>query len=73
MRERYEYVLTDKSRSLGPVLAALMVWGHQHILHDEPHLQLTEKHSGQPVLPGFVTAEGKPVAQDDLILTPLRR
>lgn len=73
MRERYEYVLTDKSRSLGPVLAALMVWGHQHILHDAPHLQLTEKHSGQPVQPGFVTAEGKSVAQDDLILTPLRR
>ena len=32
-RERYEYVLTDKSRSLALVLFALMEWGHQHVLH----------------------------------------
>ncbi|WLS89290.1 helix-turn-helix domain-containing protein [Serratia marcescens] len=35
-RERHEYVLTDKGRSLGPILVALMAWGHRHILHDPP-------------------------------------
>jgi DNA-binding HxlR family transcriptional regulator len=28
-RERYEYVLTAKSRSLAPILFAMMDWGHK--------------------------------------------
>jgi len=27
---RYEYLLTDKGRALGPVLKALRAWGEQH-------------------------------------------
>ncbi|SYD58699.1 transcriptional regulator [Klebsiella pneumoniae] len=46
-RERYEYVLTDKSRSLALVLFALMEWGHQH-----------DSASGEAVHPGFITASG---------------
>ena len=45
-RERYEYVLTDKSRSLALVLFALMEWGHQHVLHSAPHIALVDSASG---------------------------
>jgi DNA-binding HxlR family transcriptional regulator len=45
-RERYEYVLTAKSRSLAPILFAMMDWGHKNILHDNPHIVLTDKQSG---------------------------
>ena len=47
-RERYEYVLTDKSRSLALVLFALMEWGHQHVLHSAPHIALVDSASGCP-------------------------
>jgi DNA-binding HxlR family transcriptional regulator len=45
-RERYEYVLTPKSRSLAPLLISLMEWGHKNILHDEPHISLVDKRTG---------------------------
>ena len=57
-RERYEYVLTDKSRSLALVLFALMEWGHQHVLHSAPHIALVDSASGEAVHPGFITASG---------------
>lgn len=58
-RERYEYVLTDKSRSLALVLFALMEWGHQQVLHSAPHIALVDTASGETAHPGFVTASGK--------------
>lgn len=57
-RERYEYVLTDKSRSTALVLFALMEWGHQHVLHSAPHIALVDSASGEAVHPGFITASG---------------
>ncbi len=57
-RTRYEYVLTDKSRSLALVLFALMEWGHQHVLHSAPHIALVDSASGEAVHPGFITASG---------------
>ena len=57
-RERYEYVLTEKSRSLALVLFALMEWGHQHVLHSAPHIALVDSASGEAVHPGFITASG---------------
>ena len=57
-RERYEYVLTEKSRSLALVLFALMEWGHQQVLHSTPHIALVDSASGEAVHPGFVTASG---------------
>lgn len=65
-RERHEYVLTDKGRSLGPILVALMAWGHRHILHDTPHVQLVDKHSGLPVQLAFIDAQARVVPEDAL-------
>lgn len=61
VRERYEYVLTDKSRSLTPILFSMMEWGHKNILHDSPHIALTDKESGEVLHSAFVTAGGKVV------------
>lgn len=58
-RERYEYVLTAKSRSLAPILFAMMDWGHKNILHDNPHIVLTDKQSGEVLHSAFVTTGGK--------------
>lgn len=57
-RERYEYILTPKSRSLAPILFSLMAWGHKNILHDEPHIALIDKESGDFVHNAFVTTKG---------------
>ncbi|AYZ32221.1 helix-turn-helix domain-containing protein [Serratia sp. FDAARGOS_506] len=65
-RERYEYVLTSKGRSLGPILVALMAWGHQHILHDTPHVQLVNKHSGLPVQLALMDTQGNVVPEESL-------
>ncbi|HGC5848618.1 helix-turn-helix domain-containing protein [Serratia ureilytica] len=65
-RERHEYVLTDKGRSLGPILVALMAWGHRHILHDTPHVQLVDKRSGLPVQLAFIDAQAHVVPEDAL-------
>lgn len=53
-RERYEYVLTDKSRSLALVLFALMEWGHQHVLHSAPHIALVDSASGRLSIRGLL-------------------
>ncbi len=65
-RERYEYTLTEKSRSLAPVLFALMEWGHQQLLHTSPHIQLVDKTSGAPVSLAYVNAAGQRIAQSDV-------
>ncbi|QPK02743.1 helix-turn-helix transcriptional regulator [Enterobacter mori] len=60
-RERYEYVLTAKGRSLAPILISMMEWGHKNILHDTPHIVLSDKESGEVLRSAFVTACGKVV------------
>ncbi|PJR64799.1 winged helix-turn-helix transcriptional regulator [Raoultella sp. T31] len=60
-RERYEYVLTAKGRSLAPILFSLMAWGHKNILHDDPHISLVDKASGEAVYGAFVSASGEVV------------
>lgn len=69
-RERFEYRLTDKSRALAPVLLSLMQWGHQHVLHTEPHITLVEKASGAPVHIGYVNSKGHEVKQADVQVVP---
>ncbi|EKS6735777.1 helix-turn-helix transcriptional regulator [Enterobacter asburiae] len=59
LRERYEYVLTAKSRSLAPILFSMMEWGHENILHNSPHIALTDKESGEVLHSAFVTSGGK--------------
>ncbi|EKS6941420.1 helix-turn-helix domain-containing protein [Enterobacter roggenkampii] len=68
-RERYEYVLTAKSRSLAPILFSLMEWGHKNILHDAPHIALTDKESGEVVNSAYVTVDGKFVDPKNVRLT----
>ncbi|MET0320688.1 MAG: helix-turn-helix domain-containing protein [Duganella sp.] len=47
-----EYVLTDRGRSLFPVVVALRQWGEQQLFAPgEPHSQLLDRHGGQPLAP----------------------
>jgi DNA-binding HxlR family transcriptional regulator len=49
--ERYqEYALTEKGRGLFPLLVALRQWGEDYFFQPgEPHAQLVDKQTGQPV------------------------
>ena len=72
-RERYEYVLTPKSRSLAPLLISLMEWGHKNILHDEPHISLVDKRTGNVVHSAFVSTKGDVVEAKNLQIVTLKR
>jgi hypothetical protein len=41
----------------------MMEWGHKNILHDTPHIVLSDKESGEVLRSAFVTACGKVVDQ----------
>lgn len=71
-RERYEYILTAKSRSLAPILFSMMEWGHENILHDSPQIALTDKESGEVLHSAFVTADGKIVEPKNVQITTLK-
>lgn len=43
-----------------------MAWGHRHILHDNPHVQLVDKRSGLPVELALLDAQGRVVPEDAL-------
>ena len=44
--ERFEYHLTDSGKALIPVLKALLSWGREHAVPDDPDLHLSDaKHS----------------------------
>lgn len=72
-RERYEYVLTSKSRSLAPILFSLMEWGHKNILHDEPHIALVDKESGDLIHHAFVSTNGGVVESKNIQIVALKR
>ncbi|MGM3184247.1 winged helix-turn-helix transcriptional regulator [Dickeya oryzae] len=72
-RERYEYVLTPKSRSLAPLLFSLMEWGHKNILHDEPHISLVDKSTGDVVHSAFVSTRGNIVDAKNLKIVAFKR
>lgn len=60
-----EYVLTQMGLSLFPVVVALRQWGERYLFaENEPHSELIDKHSGQPV--AFMA----PVLQDGSALQP---
>jgi DNA-binding HxlR family transcriptional regulator len=45
-----EYVLTDQGNSLFPIVVALRQWGERHLFaQGEPHSELLEKKTGQPL------------------------
>lgn len=51
-----EYRLTDKGRSLYPVLVSLALWGQDNAPTRGPHAHMVDKEKGEPVRPLQVTA-----------------
>ncbi|MGW5379491.1 winged helix-turn-helix transcriptional regulator [Nocardia sp. NPDC003999] len=64
---RYEYVITDKGQDLSPVLVALYAWGRKHTGSDAPSVVLTDRDTGEEVMPGLVDQHsGRPLSAVDL-------
>ncbi|ARQ67957.1 winged helix-turn-helix transcriptional regulator [Streptomyces marincola] len=53
---RYEYVLTERGRSLRPVIVALAAWGNLHLAPQERSMILVDAVSGEEVEPVLVDA-----------------
>lgn len=53
---RYEYVLTERGRSLRPVIVALAAWGNLHLTPQERSMILVDAASGEEVEPVLVDA-----------------
>lgn len=53
---RYEYVLTERGRSLRPVIVALAAWGNRHLAPQERSMILVDAASGEEVEPAVVDA-----------------
>ena len=67
-RERTEYVLTDAGRELHVVLAALIQWGDAHRPTGfGPAVEHRDRGTGDLLHVGFVTADGREVAQSDVL------
>lgn len=61
---RHEYVLTDKGRSLGPVLIALLQWGDEWSGAEEPPVTLIDNDTGEPITPVFIDeSSGRPLGE----------
>ncbi|WP_206318515.1 winged helix-turn-helix transcriptional regulator [Actinacidiphila epipremni] len=53
---RHEYVLTERGRSLRPVIVALAAWGNQHLPPGQRSMILVDAASGEEVEPVVVDA-----------------
>ncbi|KMS86066.1 MULTISPECIES: winged helix-turn-helix transcriptional regulator [Streptomyces] len=51
---RHEYVLTERGRSLRPVIVALAAWGNQHLAPEERTMILVDARTGEEVEPVVV-------------------
>jgi DNA-binding HxlR family transcriptional regulator len=72
---RHEYVLTDKGRAAGDVLAAMWRFGQDHMWTDgdQPLVELVSRGTGQRVRPRVVDeTTGEPLAMDALKLRARR-
>ncbi|MEU8591826.1 helix-turn-helix domain-containing protein [Streptomyces sp. NPDC048664] len=59
---RYEYVLTERGRSLRPVIVALAAWGNRHLAPQERSMILVDAASGEEVEPVLIDARtGRPL------------
>lgn len=65
---RVAYGLTDKGRSLLPVLVAMFQWGQDHLFADgTAPVRIVEKTTGKDVAPLSLTSRsGRPLGQDDI-------
>ncbi|GGN44861.1 winged helix-turn-helix transcriptional regulator [Streptomyces fuscichromogenes] len=53
---RHEYVLTERGRSLRPVIVSLAAWGNRHLAQQDRSMILVEAETGQEVEPVVVDA-----------------
>lgn len=68
-RTRYDYTLTEMGRDLLPVVFALMQWGSRHLQPGGAGpLALVERGTGVPVVIEARTADGRPLALEDLAI-----
>lgn len=65
-----DYVLTDKGRSLFPVLVAIRQWGEAFFFAPgEQHVVLTDRQQGLPIRPLLPQAQdGHPLLPEDTII-----
>ncbi len=61
---RHEYVLTDKGRSLSPVLIAMLQWGDEWSGVDDPPVTLLDADTGEQIHAQFVDQmSGRPLTE----------
>ncbi|MFJ4844728.1 MULTISPECIES: winged helix-turn-helix transcriptional regulator [unclassified Streptomyces] len=53
---RHEYVLTERGRTLRPVVVALAAWGNQHLAPEERSMILVDAETGEEADPVVVDA-----------------
>lgn len=70
-----EYVLTDKGRSLFPLVVALRQWGEQHLFASgEAHSQLLAREDDAPLAPMLPSdRHGKALSADDTYVKKLQQ
>ncbi|WP_327292951.1 winged helix-turn-helix transcriptional regulator [Streptomyces sp. NBC_01198] len=63
---RHEYLLTERGRSLRPVIVALAAWGNQHLAPEERSMILVDAETGEEAEPVVVDAHtGRSLADSD--------
>jgi DNA-binding HxlR family transcriptional regulator len=68
--DRYEYVLTDKGRALGPVIQALRGWGRRWTSGEDRSPAPVHTACGhEPVLGYSCPSCGRPIAPDEIRLS----
>lgn len=71
--DRYEYLPTDKTRDLVPVLLALVAWGDRWTADDGPPVLFTHRTCGHDTVATVVcSACAAPLTRDDLDFRPGR-
>ena len=61
---RYEYLLTESGRDLGPVIVALYLWGIKHTDLDHHSVVLVDQDSGAEIEPVYVDRRsGRPLRE----------
>ncbi|MBY8882914.1 winged helix-turn-helix transcriptional regulator [Actinacidiphila acidipaludis] len=61
---RHEYALTERGRSLRPVIVALAAWGNQHLPQEQRSMVLVDAATGEEVEPVVVDARTGRSLQD---------
>lgn len=67
-RPRPEYVLSEKGRTLQPILMSMMQWGNDWLEDGQPAVSFTDRQSRQKVRTGFIDETGRSVAFDKVRL-----